>query len=92
MPLGYLVTADDSYFDYDNMADGIGANFKTLLDALYRIVYIKVPMRLTPIDVATLDFTKPIYLQQYKAYFALEKVQYGDGGVSKVELIKLNLE
>ena len=92
MPLGYLATADDSYFDYDNMADGIGANFKTLLDALYRIVYIKVPMRLTPIDVATLDFTKPIYLQQYKAYFALEKVQYGDGGVSKVELIKLNLE
>ena len=92
VPGSYFLLADDSYFDYDNMKDGVGANFKTLLDALYRIVYIKVPMRLTPIDVETLDFTKPIYLQQYKAYFALEKVQYGESGVSKVELIKLNLE
>ena len=89
---GNFVSADDSYFDYANTIDGIGANFKSLLDALYRIVYIKVPMRLTPIDVATLDFTKPIYLEQYNAYFALEKVQYGDNGVSKVELIKLNLQ
>ena len=89
---GNFVSADDSYFDYANTIDGIGVNFKSLLDALYRIVYIKVPMRLTPIDVATLDFTKPIYLEQYNAYFALEKVQYGDNGVSKVELIKLNLQ
>ena len=88
----YLALADDSYFDYANTVDGIGANFKSLLDALYRIVYIKLPMRLTPIDVATLDFTKPVYLEQYNAYFALEKVQYGDNGVSKVELIKLNLQ
>ena len=63
----------------------------TLLDALYRIVYIKVPMRLTPTDMATLDFKKPVFLKQYNAYFSLEKLQYGENGVSKVELIKLNL-
>ena len=88
----YLALADDSYFDYANTTDGIGANFKALLDALYKIVYIKVPMRLTPSDIASLDFTKPIYLQQYNAYFSLEKLQYGENGVSKVELIKLNLQ
>ena len=88
----YLALADDSYFDYANTRDGIGANFKALLDALYKIVYIKVPMRLTPSDIASLDFTKPIYLQQYNAYFSLEKLQYGENGVSKVELIKLNLQ
>ena len=87
-----FATADDSYFDYANTTDGIGANFKALLDALYKIVYIKVPMRLTPSDIASLDFTKPIYLQQYNAYFSLEKLQYGENGVSKVELIKLNLQ
>ena len=88
----YLALADDSYFDYANTVDGIGANFKTLLDALHRIVYIKVPMRLTPTDMATLDFKKPVFLKQYNAYFSLEKVQYGENGISKVELIKLNLE
>jgi hypothetical protein len=87
----YLALADDSYFDYANRVDGIGVNFKALLDALYRIVYIKVPMRLTPTDVATLDFKKPVFLKQYNAYFSLEKVQYGENGSSKVELIKLNL-
>ena len=87
-----MALADDSYFDYANITDGIGANFKALLNALYKIVYIKVPMRLTPSDIASLDFTKPIYLQQYNAYFSLEKLQYGENGVSKVELIKLNLE
>jgi len=86
-----FVTADDSYFDYANTVDGIGVNFKALLDALYKIVYIKVPMRLTPTDVATLDFKKPVFLKQYNAYFSLEKVQYGENGSSKVELIKLNL-
>lgn len=88
----YLALADDSFFDYANTTDGIGANFNALLNALYKIVYIKVPMRLTPSDIASIDFTKPIYLQQYNAYFSLEKLQYGENGVSKVELIKLNLE
>ena len=88
----YLALADDSYFDYANTTKGIGANFKALLDSLYKIVYIKVPMRLTPSDIAALDFTKPVYLQQYNAYFSLEKLQYGENGVSIVELIKLNLQ
>lgn len=88
----YLLLADDSYFDYSDTINGIGYNFKTLLDALYKIVCLEVPMRLTPSDIANLDFKKPIFLQQYNAYFALEKVQYGENGISKVELLKLNLQ
>lgn len=79
-------------FEYSNLTTGIGSAFSTLLDALYRVIYIQVPMRLQPTDVGDLDFKKPIYLQQYNAYFALEKVQYGANGISKVDLIKLNLE
>ena len=79
-------------FDYSDLITGIGANFKALIDALYRINFIQVPMRLLPTDIINLDFKKPIYLRQYGAYFALEKMQYGADGISKVELIKLNLQ
>ena len=87
----YCALATTSKFDYSNTASGIGAGFKTLLDALHRVNYIKVPVRLLPTDLLNIDFKMPIYLRQYGAYFSLEKLQYVPDGVSKIELIKLNL-
>ena len=87
--LSALCTTEE--FAYFNI-QGAGAIFKTLIDSLYRVNYIRVPVSLLPTDIARLDFKKPIYLRQYGAYFSLEKLQYIPGGISIIELIKLNLD
>lgn len=87
----YFLGVADDYFDYSDTETGIGANFATLLDALHRITFLKVPARLTPLDLATLDFKRPVFLQTYNAYFAIDKIKYGEGGVSSLDLIKLNI-
>lgn len=48
-------------------------------------------LRLTPVDVQTLDFKIPVYLQQYNAYFYIQKISDWTGEKPvKVDLLKLN--
>ena len=85
-----FVECDDSFFNYNDTANGIGKYFKDLLAALNQITYIELPIYLQPKDVAELSFQKPVYLKQFGAYFSIEKIKYIQGGTSYIELLKIN--
>lgn len=63
-------------------------DFKILLNDQRRIV---VKAQITEVDIAQLDFFKPIYLMKFGAYFYLSKISdyVGDNKLSKLEVIKL---
>lgn len=52
-------------------------------------VEIDVQMMLTEIDVAHIDFRRPVYLSQFGQLFCLKHVQYTADEASKVTLIRL---
>lgn len=76
--------------------DGVGLNFAWIVNWAYegwqrimrRPLVIEERMHLTEIDIATLDYRKPIYLQKYGARFIVDKVQWSEEE-SKVTLVKL---
>ena len=86
-----FIEMTDAFFDYNATNNGIGKYFTALLASLEQLVYIEMPMYLQPKDVANLQLRVPIYLRQYGAYFAIEKIKYIQGGTSTVELLKINL-
>lgn len=49
---------------------------------------IKDDFRLTCIDLKSIDMTKPVYIQQYGAFFAIVSIKT-QGEISEVELLKL---
>lgn len=86
-----FIEMTDAFFDYNDATNGVGKYFTALLASLEQLVYIEMPMYLQPKDVANLQLRVPIYLRQYGAYFAIEKIKYIQGGTSTVELLKINL-
>lgn len=52
-------------------------------------IVIEEKVQLSEIDIKTLDFRKPIYLQKYGAQFVVDKVQWSEGEPSTVTLVKL---
>ena len=62
-------------------------------DYLQEIVYhpyiITESFRLDEFDLRDLDFTRPVYLEKYNAYFAIVSIQRDASGKCKCELIKL---
>lgn len=57
--------------------------------AVRKPVIIEAIVRLSEIDLAGLDFTRPIYLSQTGQYYAIMKVQSDDSELCKVELIQI---
>lgn len=52
-------------------------------------IVITEEIRLTNLDLMNLDYSKPVYLNKYNAFFAIVSVQRDSKGKCKVELIKL---
>lgn len=52
------------------------------------VFVIKDDFRLTDIDLKSIDMTKPVYIQQYGAFFAIVSIKT-QGEISEVELLKL---
>ena len=46
-------------------------------------------LRLNEHDLRMLDYTVPVYLEKYGAYFAIVSISRDSKGVCKCELIKL---
>lgn len=83
---------------FDQPKDGTAFG-DSLLEAHYRD-YVKILQAprflraffdLNQIDILNLDFSKPIFLDQYRSYFYINKVTQfkGDARTTEVELIKL---
>jgi len=49
-------------------------------------------MALSVLDIVKIDFTKPIYVRQEAGYYLLNKVEYQNGELAKVEGVKINWE
>lgn len=58
-------------------------------DAVRRPVLVEALVRLDELDLAGLDFTRPVYLAQTGRYYAVLKVQTSDTDTCKVELIQI---
>jgi hypothetical protein len=64
--------------------------YSSLQKMLKKIRIIEAQFNLTPFDVKNFDFTKPVYLHQYGAFFYVLKISnYRVGYLTKVTLIKL---
>ena len=74
-----------------------GLQFSQLIPEYYNFwqkimrnpIVIEEKVQLSEIDIKTLDFRKPIYLQKYGAQFVVDKVQWSEGEPSTVTLVKL---
>ena len=65
-------------------------NYKSLQKILNNAKILTLKFNLSIIDIAKLDFYTPVYLEQFGAYFYVNKVSnYVVGNTTTVELIKL---
>lgn len=96
---GTTVVSTDIPLTYFNGVDGLGFGEKLLADnyvALSEVMsrYKKVTafFRLNEADINQLDFTRPVYVKHFNAYFYIAKIsEYtpGENNSTKVELVKL---
>lgn len=64
------------------------ASYKYLASMLENMVSVKAKFRLDESDLMELDYTRPVYLDKYNAYFAVVSITV-QNEISTVELIKL---
>ena len=70
----------------------INNRYGYLQKTLLHPVVIKERVELSDIELAALDETKPIYLQQHGAHFALLELTLKGDGIAEVTLLKLKKE
>lgn len=68
----------------------INTNYSQIINLLNNMHLIKVRMKLSLLDVYNFDFFKRIYLQQYGAFFYLNKISnFEKDKLTEVELIRI---
>ena len=75
-------------FDMD-MTTVIANKYGELPATMAHPIVITETMRMTDVQMATIDETRPIYLQQHAAHFALLELTAKAGGIAEVKLLKL---
>ena len=87
---------DSLVFDQVNLTDVIGDPCKDRFlidyeDILNSMRYLKAFVLLSEVDISTLDFTLPVYLEKYKSYFYISKIlnYQGSTQTTEVELTKI---
>lgn len=77
-------------FEPELYGAGLKAKYEGLQDAIEKPVILEAQVRLSDVDLATLDITRPVYLAQYGRYYHILKVQTSNkGGECKVELLQI---
>lgn len=64
-------------------------SFRYLQEIIANPYIVQIDLRLNEFDLADLDFSVPVYLEKYNAYFAVVSIQRDSKGKCKCELIKL---
>lgn len=75
-------------FDYD-IANIITNHYMDLAATMERPVVIKETFRMTDVMFMRLDETRPVYLAQHNAYFALLSCELHQDGTAKATLLRL---
>lgn len=51
---------------------------------------IKTKIKISPIDLYSIDYAKPVFIEKYNSYFAIVNIEFrSENGISDVELIKI---
>ena len=85
----YNAATESLNFTQDLYGEGLKAKYASLQAAIEKPVIIEATVRLTEIDLATLDLTRPVYLAQFGRYYHVLKVQTGKTDECKVELLQI---
>lgn len=72
-----------------NMQDIIDTKYKNLGKALAQAKVIKETMALSDIEIMEFDETRPVYLAQYGAFFAVTEIETNDDGTSDVTMLQI---
>jgi len=67
----------------------IAENYQTYESVIKTPVYIKEKFLLGEYDLLDLDYSRPVYLSQYGAFFAIIRLQANSDGICECELLKL---
>lgn len=67
----------------------IKQNFDALTNAIVFPTVLRASFDLSPLDIYFIDFMKPVWLEQFSAYFYLLKVENYSGEIVTCEMIKL---
>lgn len=67
----------------------VDANYASLQKVIRKPVTMTVHIRLHEIDLAQLDLTRAVYLEQYGKYYMILKIQTSGTDLCKVELLQL---
>lgn len=78
----------DLRFDFD-MQKIINSKYKNLAASLQQAKVIKETMLLSDIEIMEFDETRPVYLAQYGAYFAVTEIEANDDGTSDVTMLQI---
>lgn len=73
-----------------NMQTILNTKYAELINTLQSAKVVKETMRVRDIDLLEFDETKPVYLAQYGAYFAVMEIKSESNGLAEVEMLKLN--
>lgn len=76
-----------------NMQNIIDNKYSRLANTLSSLKVVKETILLSDIDIMEFDETKPVFLAQYGAYFAVTEIQVNEDGTSDVtmfQLVKVN--
>lgn len=91
IPLTWFI--DKSHANNLGFADSLIADYYgSILDLVERYKKVTVGIRLNAVDINRLDFTKPVFIQYFNAYFYINKIngyQPGDNNSTEVELVKI---
>ena len=87
------VKADDDgyavcYFDM-NMQDIIDDKYKNVVETLRNTRMITENVRMSDLDLLNFDETKPVYLAQYGAYFAVIEIKSQSSGIAEATMLEL---
>lgn len=83
--IGHTLTFSDDLY-----GEGLIASRYARLQGIIRTpVCLSVNIRLNELDLASLDLTRAVYLEQYGRYYAIIKIQTSATDLCKVELIQL---
>ena len=69
--------------------ENIKQNFDALTNAIAFPTVLRASFDLSLLDIYMIDFTKPVWLEQFSAYFYLLKVENYSGEIVTCEMIKL---
>ena len=86
-PTGKWFEFMEAWNGFADMANN--KSYAYLQKIMAKPIVITENLRLNNVDLMQLDYSKPIYLGKYNAFFAIVSVQRDSKGKCKVELIKL---